>query len=478
MPKESIQFLLNNTVMTIEPPDPNITVLDYLRNDLHLTGTKEGCASGDCGACTVVVGELHNGQVQYKTVNACISFVTTLHGRQLITVEGLKSDNQLHPAQQALLDHHGSQCGFCTPGVVMSLFCLHEQAPSPDKAQAQEALAGNLCRCTGYQPIINAALDMSASTPYQNEKTIRQLTSMAITEDISIERNGHTFHSPQSASQLAQLLLKYPAARLLAGGTDLALEVTQQHQSLAEIIYLGNITELKTITQQQGHLSIGAAATYTECQPHFSAHYPEVVNLLERLGSLQIRNQGTIGGNIGNASPIGDMLPVLIALKAKLVLQRGNIIRQINTEDFFIDYKKTALQQSEFVRAVDIPLIQKQQHLKLYKVSKRIDDDISSVLCAILIDIEDDKIISVSLAFGGMAAIPKRAVNTEAKLLNQPWSKATIESAMNTLEQDFSPLSDIRASASYRMQVARNLLLKCFTEINSPDVPSRVTGYA
>ncbi|OZG70132.1 xanthine dehydrogenase small subunit [Hahella sp. CCB-MM4] len=484
MTQTTIKFLLNNELHSVENFDPNTTVLNYLRNDLNRCGTKEGCASGDCGACTVVVGELENGKVRYKSINSCITFLPALHGKQLLTVEDLKQGDQLHPAQQAIVDCHGSQCGFCTPGFVMSLYALNKNHPSPSKDEAMEALSGNLCRCTGYRPIVDAALNMGSYPSCQTTEpsTTEQLQAINDGCTATLSNSVSHYFSPTSIDELAQLLIDYPKARLLAGGTDLALEVTQFHRDLSTIVYVGNVAELKTVTETESSLVIGSAVTYNQCVERLEQEYPELGEMIERLGSLQIRNQGTIGGNIGNASPIGDMPPVLIALDATMTLRRGHNTRTIKVADYFHDYKVTDLKPNEFIQSIEVPKAKPGHVLKIYKISKRIDDDISAILGALYFHIENQKVQTFTAAFGGMAAIPKRALHCEAALQGQPWNELNVESAMQALELDFKPLSDVRASAEYRMDVAKNLLMKSFLEINQSvgqqKTATRVTGYA
>ncbi|WP_230425600.1 xanthine dehydrogenase small subunit [Spartinivicinus ruber] len=478
-----LQFLLNETVQTVENINPNTTVLHYLRSHLNYCGTKEGCGSGDCGACTVVVGELVDGTIHYKAINACITFLASLQGKQLITVESLKNSNLLHPVQQAMVDFHGSQCGFCTPGFVMSLYALAQHYPIPTKAQIFTALSGNLCRCTGYRAIVNAAANIAKSiqsptNSQQPTNSIAQLKTIKRKQLIHLTDGQSHFFSPQTIQQLTALLQHYPDAKLLSGGTDLALTVTQQQQEFKVIIYLGNVAELTTVKETSHYLIIGAAVTYSNCFITLKKQYSDFANMMERLGSLQVRNQGTIGGNIGNASPIGDMPPVLIALGASLTLHQGTCSRQLPITDFFLDYKVTALHPGEFIQAIHIPKAKQGYQLKVYKVSKRIDDDISAVLGAFYLNVDNHQIKDVCIAFGGMAAIPKRAYHCEAALQNKPWTAQTITAATNALEQDYKPLSDVRASANYRMQVAKNLLWKCFLEVSTPNVVIRVTDYA
>ena len=479
-----IQFLVNQELRNEHALDPNMTVLQYLREHLGKSGTKEGCASGDCGACTVVVGELEeDGQsLRYRSLNSCLTFVSSLHGKQLISVEGLKHQGELHSVQKAMADCHGSQCGFCTPGFVMSLFALQKNSNGADTQQAQEALAGNLCRCTGYLPIL-AAAEQSCATPCRDQfdaqqaQTIARLKAIAPSETGELNSGDKRCLVPLTVADLADLYSSHPEARLLAGGTDLALEVTQFHKTLPVMIYVGNVAELKRIDKTATHLEIGAATPLTDCYGALSDEYADFGALLHRFASLQIRNQGTLGGNIGNASPIGDSPPLLIALDAQVVLRQGQRQRVLPLEDYFIDYRITARQDSEFIEKIIVPRASNDWTFRAYKVSKRLDDDISAVCAAFNLSIENGVVSGVRIAFGGMAAIPKRARACEAALRGKPWNQATLERACQALGEDFSPLSDFRASKEYRLLTAQNLLRKYFIELQSPHIETRVTDY-
>ena len=482
-----IQFLLNQELRSEHALDPNMTVLEYLREHLGKTGTKEGCASGDCGACSVVVAELHSDDagkdsLRYRSLNSCLTFVSSLHGKQLISVEGLKHQGKLHSVQQALADCHGSQCGFCTPGFVMSLFALQKNTDAPDLHKAQEALAGNLCRCTGYRPIL-AAADQACcqAKPDQFDnaeaQTIQRLKAIAPSETGELNSGDKRCLVPLTVADLAELYGSHPEARLLAGGTDLALEVTQFHKTLPVMIYVGNVAELKRIEHFDDRIEIGAATPLTDCYDALSAEYPDFGELLHRFASLQIRNQGTLGGNIGNASPIGDSPPLLIALGAQLVLRKGDVTRTLKLEDYFIDYRITARQDSEFIEKIIVPKARSNWAFRAYKVSKRLDDDISAVCAAFNLRIENGVIEQARLAFGGMAAIPKRARACEAALTDKPFNQATLEKACQALAEDFTPLSDFRASKEYRLLGAQNLLRKYFIELQTPHIKTRVTAY-
>ncbi|SFO88261.1 xanthine dehydrogenase small subunit [Pseudomonas borbori] len=477
-----IQFLLNRELRTEHALDPNVTVLQYLREHVGKPGTKEGCASGDCGACTVVVGELDGERVRYRTLNSCLTFVSSLHGKQLISVEDLKHQGRLHSVQQAMVDCHGSQCGFCTPGFVMSLFALQKNSTSFDKAETMEALAGNLCRCTGYRPIIDAAEQACCQQqPDQFDaveaQTVAQLKAIAPRDTAELNSGDKRCLLPLTVADLAELYAANPEARLLAGGTDLALEVTQFHRELPVMIYVGHIESMKRVEVTAEHIEIGAATALSDCYTALAAEYPDFGELLHRFASLQIRNQGTLGGNIGNASPIGDAPPLLIALGAQIVLRKGNDTRSLPIEDYFLDYKVTARQEAEFIEKILVPRAQANQAFRAYKVSKRLDDDISAVCAAFNLRIEDGVVQDVRIAFGGMAAIPKRAAACEAALLGGVCYPAEIERACAALAEDFTPLSDFRASKEYRLLTAQNLLRKFFLELNAPEVETRVTAY-
>ncbi|WPC06919.1 xanthine dehydrogenase small subunit [Pseudomonas benzenivorans] len=477
-----IQFLLNRELRTEQRLDPNVTVLNYLREHLGKPGTKEGCASGDCGACTVVVGELDGERIRYRTLNSCLTFVSSLHGKQLITVEDLKHQGRLHSVQQAMVDCHGSQCGFCTPGFVMSLFALQKNSTGFDKGQTLEALAGNLCRCTGYRPIIDAAEQACCQKqPDQFDafeaETVAQLKAIAPRETAELNSGDKRCLLPLTVADLADLYAANPQARLLAGGTDLALEVTQFHRELPVMIYVGHIESMKRVDVTADSIEIGAATALSDCYAALAKEYPDFGELLHRFASLQIRNQGTLGGNIGNASPIGDAPPLLIALGAQIVLRKGNSTRTLALEDYFLDYKVTAREEAEFIEKIVVPRARANQAFRAYKVSKRLDDDISAVCAAFNLVIEDGVVREARIAFGGMAAIPKRAAACEAALVGAGWYPEVIERACTALAEDFTPLSDFRASKEYRLLTAQNLLRKFFLELNAPEVETRVTAY-
>lgn len=478
-----IRFLINTELQLVTTIDPNMSVLDYLRNNRKLTGTKEGCASGDCGACTVVLAEVVEGNLEYRAVNACITPLVTLHAKQLLTVEHLKYKGQLHPVQQALVDCHGSQCGFCTPGFVMSLFAYRKNRDAPSRESIIKALGGNLCRCTGYRPIIDAAEQMFKS-PMQDQFSERERQVVATLEtienetgDIFFESNGKRYFAPTTSSALADILQTCPTARLVAGGTDLCLEFTQLLREIEVLVYTGRVRELLQIQETDNTIEIGAAVSYSRCRDLLVSHYPDLSELIDRLGSRQIRNQGTIGGNIGNASPIGDMPPALIAINAQLVLRRGDKTRTIPLEEYFIRYKVTARQTSEFIERIILPKPAPGYRFRIYKISKRLEDDISATCGAFYLKLEEGRVADARIAYGGMAETPKRAKQCEQVLLGKSWNQQTVRQAKQALVSDFSPITDFRASARYRLQVSQNLLQRFYLEFESSE-QLRVTRYA
>ena len=477
---ETGRFLLGHEPRELRRLDPNLTVLNWLREVERRTGTKEGCAEGDCGACTVVLGELAGDRIRYRAVNACILFAPQLDGRQLITVEHLRRpDGSLHPVQQAMVECHGSQCGFCTPGFVMSLFALYHEDPAPDRQRILDALAGNLCRCTGYRPIVEAARRMyecGAGDQFsaRETETIAQLKAFRGGDRLAFAHAGKRYFAPRRVDDLAALCEHFPSACLLAGGTDVGLWVTKQHRDLDTLIYVGEVEELRRLEVTDARLEIGAAVTYTDAMATLGARWPDFGELIRRLGSVQIRNSGTIGGNVANGSPIGDSMPALIALGTELVLRKGMARRSMALEDFYLTYRKTALQPGEFVELIRVPLPQPEQQFRCCKISKRFDQDISALLGAFNILLVKGRVADVRIAYGGMAAIPKRAMECEEALRGQPWTEVTIARGREALAREFAPISDMRASATYRLLAAQNLLTKFHVETSAPAVPTRV----
>lgn len=472
-----MHFLLNqnSTPTDLGEINPNMTVLEWLRAS-QLVGTKEGCASGDCGACTAVVGELTIKDkikvVEYKSINTCIALAFSLIGKHLITVEGLKEGEALHPVQKAMVIENGSQCGFCTPGFVMSMFAMYHNEDTVSLPKINEALSGNLCRCTGYKPIIAAAFSLfneESEKPldyYQKnqEKIIKSLISINDNENISLifkgDKNNLSYDAPSNADELANILINNDSAKIVAAGTDLNLEITQSLNEFSHIVSVNGVKELQVINDGEFELEIGSAVSYQRATSSLVKYWPDLEAYLHRFASLPIKNWATIGGNIANASPIGDMPPVLIALEAKLKLRRESKVRIIALEDFFVTYKKTALEKGEFIESIIIPKPDKNDHLIAHKISKRFEDDISAVCMAINVRLNDDLPSSVKIALGGMSGIPQRALGLEKVALDH-WNDENIaQLAYGAIKNEFSPLDDVRASSEYRLKVSANLVKK------------------
>ena len=481
--RASIRFLRRGKIVDLAHVPPMRTVLDYLRLDERSRGTKEGCNEGDCGACTVLVGELQpDERVSFKAVNSCLQFLPTLDGKVLVTVEDLGGR---HPAQQALVDCHGSQCGFCTPGFVMSLAACGERhraaGTQATRQQLADDLSGNLCRCTGYRPILDAGEQMfklaaGELAPLATAPTVAALQALrGVRGDAALHLAAPTpFHAPRSLDDLAALRAAKPEARLLAGGTDVALWVNKQFRELGELIYLGEVAELKAIDEAGGWLTIGAGASLEAAWAALARHWPDSREMGLRFASLPVREVGTMGGNIANGSPIGDSAPVLIALDAEVLLRLGPRLRAMPLQDFYLGYLQNRLEPGEFVQALRLPLPgpdhATRQRLRVYKLSKRHDCDISALAAGLWLRFDGDRVVDARFAFGGMAAIVKRAAGAEAAVRGQRWTAATLQAAMAALDGDFEPLTDLRASAGYRRRAARKLLQRLWleTRIDAP----------
>jgi len=478
--RKTLRFRFRGRDVTLEKFSPRATLLDWLREDQRATGTKEGCAEGDCGACTVALGRLKNGKLAYEAVNACILFLGQIDGMELVTIEDLADGETLHPVQQAMVDLHGSQCGFCTPGIVMSLFEAYH-ASQPATAQSLcDQLAGNLCRCTGYRPILAAGLatcdgaarDQFAATASERGAAVAALADDA---DLFVGDAERFYAAPTSLDSLASLYEKYPDATIVAGATDVGLWVTKQLRDLKRIIGVGRVIGLDAIRETAEGVSFGATARLADAKAPLAGIHPDLGEMMRRFGSAQVRASGTVGGNIANGSPIGDLAPSLIVLGGKVVLCRGGATRTLPLEDFFIGYGKQDRAPGEFVLAVEATRLKPNQHYRALKVSKRFDEDISAVMLGIRVDAEGDRIVSARIACGGMAAMPKRATNAETALAGASLAEpASWRPALAAMASDFTPLTDMRATAAYRMKTATNVLEKALMEMAGAVAPTRL----
>lgn len=483
--RQTLRFLHGDAICEITACDPTLTVLDWLRLEARRTGTKEGCAEGDCGACTVVVGQLEKGKLVYRAINSCIRFLPTLDGCHLLTVEHLRGrDGALHPVQQALVDHHGSQCGFCTPGIVMSLLALWLNETAPDVARIEDALAGNLCRCTGYAPIIRAVQAPYATVDRERDPFLlaapaiaQRLAAWQADETLHLSQDARQYFAPTTIEALAELRLAHPQALLVAGATEIGIWVTKGLQQPVTCISLGAISELAQITQDASGITLGAMVNHVEARQALGQLSPQIDEMMRRFGGEQVRNAGTIGGNIANGSPIGDWPPVLIALDARLILRRGDARREVAMEAYFLAYRRQDLRPGEFVEAIHVPAQPTTALIHASKVSKRFDEDISAVCGAFRITLDaDSRVTQARLAYGGMAGTPKRAATAEVALIGKSWDEAAVVAAIAALPVDFTPLTDMRATAPYRMLVAGNLLRRFLIETTAPETATRVAG--
>ena len=497
-----VRFLLNGEPVTVEGVATQTTLLEYLRDVRRLIGTKEGCAEGDCGACTVVLAEpdARSARLDWKPVNSCIRLLPSVAGKAVFTVESLKShDGTLHPVQQALVAAHGSQCGFCTPGFAMSLFGLYKNAWRPSRAVIEDALSGNLCRCTGYRPIVAAAhamydvdatrcatgwrgpgiaADGSRTLATEEEALAAQVASLGEAESFVYEAEGHRWWAPRTCDDLAAILSANPHARIVAGATDVGLWVTKHHRDIGDIVYTGDVAELRQIRETATHLEIGAAATLTDAFAALDALWPELHEGWARFASVPIRNSGTLGGNIANGSPIGDSMPALMALGTTVILRQGNATRELPLEELYVAYQKTALQPGEFVAKIRIAQRAPAMLLRAYKISKRYDQDISAVFACFALTLDGTRIASARIGCGGVAETPKRATATEAALVGRTWDEATADAAARVLADEFAPIGDMRASAAYRRAVLSNLYRRFRLETGGASVLTRIEQVA
>jgi len=464
-----LEFVRRGEIVSLRNVPPTRTLLALLREDLGSTDTKEGCNEGDCGACTVVLGEAQGGHLRYSAVNSCIRLAHSIHGMALWTAADLSApDGTPHPVQQALLSCHASQCGFCTPGFAMSLFGMYQnqvcQGQGVSRAQAQEALSGNLCRCTGYRPILDAAQQMAA-LPRVNldEADLLQKLELIAQTKPGLQANS-SYISPSSLSALLAARAEHPEAQIVAGGTDVGLWLNKLHMDFAQVLGVTRVTELKRVEVQHSHTVIGAAVTLSDAFAALLAERSQLRGFVSRFAGLPVRNAGTLGGNIANGSPIGDSMPLLIALRASVVLASVRGQRELPLEALYTGYRKNVIAADEVLAWVKVPHPAEGEFMRVYKVSKRFDDDISAVCLALKLQVQDGRVSQIAIGAGGVAATPVRALKTEAALVGQHWSQDSVTHAMVTLRAEFEPISDMRASGDYRRQVLGNLLQRFWLE--------------
>jgi xanthine dehydrogenase small subunit len=471
MNTKPLRFLRRGQVVTLDGVETNRTLLDLLRDDLHCSGTKEGCGEGDCGACTVVLGEEKQGRLELRAINSCIRLAHSIDGMALWTVEDLAKDSKQHPVQEAMVACHGSQCGFCTPGFVMSLFALYESKPGQpiSRTQAQGALSGNLCRCTGYRPILDAAQAMQDLPAVRVDQEavlagLRQISQQNNKAAAKALAKDASYISPKNLKDLLAQRAQYPAAQLVAGCTDVGLWVTKMHMQFPRIIDTTGVKELRRIEHYKHHIAIGAAAKLSDAFAALVADRPQLASFAHRFAGLPVRNSGTLGGNVANGSPIGDSMPLLIALGANVVLMSVRGHRELRLEDLYTGYRKNVMAKDEVLAWIKVPKATPAECSRVYKISKRFEDDISAVCLALNLHVTQGVITHASIGVGGVAATPVRAIKTQAALLGQAWTQATVYAAMAVLRAEFSPISDMRASAAYRSQVLGNLLQRFWLE--------------
>jgi xanthine dehydrogenase small subunit len=498
MPEHTLRFLLNGAPVEVTGLPAQTTLLEYLRVERGLTGTKEGCAEGDCGACTVVLAEpAPAGGLAWKPVNACIRLLASVAGKGVFTIESLKQrDGTLHPLQRALVECHASQCGFCTPGFAMSLFGLYKNAHQPSRTAVDDALSGNLCRCTGYRPIVDAAqrmyridapandapgwrgpgmtADGSRIVSVEEERLAAAIAAIAPDGAFDYQGAGQRWFAPRTQDELSAACVAQPSARIVAGATDVGLWVTKQHRALGDVIYVGDCADLKQVRDTGTFVEIGAGVTLADAFAALDGEWPELHEAWIRFASVPIRNSGTLGGNVANGSPIGDSMPVLIALAAAVVLRHGDAVREVPVEDFHVGYQKTSRVPGEYIAAIRVPRRPEGLLLRAYKISKRFDQDISAVFACFALIVANGRVAMARVGCGGVAPVPARAVRTEACLVGQAWDDATAESAATVLAGEFTPIDDMRASAGYRRKVLGNLMRRFRLETGTAHVATRV----
>jgi xanthine dehydrogenase small subunit len=455
-----IRFQLNGRWRTENGISPTTTLLDYLRLNAHLTGTKEGCAEGDCGACTVVVGlPQEDGRMAYRAVNSCLVLVPQVDALPVITVEGLaQPDGALHSVQQALVEADATQCGFCTPGFAMAMFAFAHDGEPRDDEHIHEALAGNLCRCTGYRPIVEACRTMRADPPGCG---FADKAGKAASE---YRAGSQLYLAPQSLDELLEAKAEYPDAIVLGGGTDLGIRVSKEREAFPVVITTQWVAPMRAISESAEALTLGGGVTYTRALPMLDKYFPSFAELVRRIGSRQIRNIGTLAANIANASPIGDTIPCLMALDATITLRSKRGAREVKADDFILAYRKTALEKDEIIEKISIPLLKPGTGFTVYKLSKRFDQDISTVIGAFRLRVEGGKVAELRAAYGGMAATTSRAKHVEAAVSGKPWAAGTLKDIDSLIAKDFQPMTDHRGTDAYRLRAAANLVRRLQAE--------------
>ncbi|MGZ5195423.1 MAG: xanthine dehydrogenase small subunit [Ramlibacter sp.] len=470
MESKTIRFIRRGEIVALDNVPPDRTLLEVLREDLGCTGTKEGCGEGDCGACTVVLGEAGTKGIEYRAINSCIRLAHSVDGMALWTVEDLAAeDGALHPAQEAMVQCHGSQCGFCTPGFVMSLFGMYQnhvcRGETISRELAQEELSGNLCRCTGYRPILDAAQKMAELPAVKvDEKKLVALLRSVRAEPVESSASSADYLAPDSLRDLLAARAAHPDAQIVAGCTDVGLWVTKTHMQFAKVLDVTRAKELRRIERYDHHVAIGAAVTLTDAYDALIADRPQLKTFANRFAGLPVRNSGTLGGNVANGSPIGDSMPLLIALGANVVLMSVRGHREMPIENFYTAYRKNVLAPDEVLAWIKVPRPQLGEMLRAYKISKRFDDDISAVCLVINLHLQEGRVAKISIGAGGVAATPVRAVKTEAALAGMPWTIDAAKQATGALRAEFQPISDMRASAAYRSEVLGNLMQRFWLE--------------
>jgi len=464
-----LQFVWHGDIITVPQVPPTRTLLQLLREDLGTNATKEGCNEGDCGACTVVLGEKQGQRIQYSAVNSCIRLAHSIHGMALWTAQDLAdADGTPHPVQQALVQHHASQCGFCTPGFAMSLFGLYQnqvcQGRSVSRAMAQEALSGNLCRCTGYRPILEAAQHLAQMPRVSVDEPHLLLQLEQLTKSEQALEPDFSYTRPTTLADLLALRTACPQAQIVAGCTDVGLWINKLHKDFAQVLDVSQVAELRQVTTDAHFTQIGAAVTLTDAFAVLVTQRPELQNFANRFAGLPVRNSGTLGGNVANGSPIGDTMPLLIALHARVVLISERGTREMPLESLYTGYRQNLMEKDDVLAWIKVPLPQPGEYLRVYKVSKRLEDDISAVCLALCLKLQDGAVVQASIGVGGVAATPVRAQQTQTALTGQIWSQALVEQAITTLRAEFAPISDMRASSGYRTQVLGNLLQRFWLE--------------